>query len=310
MRVQNNITIFSGDTRNNAQAEWENKEGTDSRGQKGSTIYAGNFLREFPMRERIQQKRAQAQQRAMKIVQDAWDGDRQLDDEIKMSEEESEALREENKEVLDNLKDVNQRMEELRRTFGVERDSEEQRELEHMISVRRSPCLDTSESTLTEYQKRALELEKQAAGYRKQLAENNGIIKENSEVAKAIRKERLKSHVMVDAQGEAEKVMESSRDEIVGLVMEEAKEHLDEEQEEKEEQAEAIEEKKEEQEEIQEKRDEREEELEALIEEMPVQEMTDLQQKVDEVRLQVQKVLAEANLAVEDVKGVKVDASV
>ena len=41
-----------------------------------------------------------------------------------------------------------------------------------------------------------------------------------------------------------------------------------------------------------------------------MQEMTDLQQKVDEVRLQVQKVLAEANLAVEDVKGVKVDASV
>ena len=38
--------------------------------------------------------------------------------------------------------------------------------------------------------------------------------------------------------------------------------------------------------------------------------MTDLQQTVDEVKQQVQKVLAEANLAAEDVKGARVDASV
>lgn len=310
MRLQNHITIFSGDTRNNVQAEWVNKEGTDSYDKKSRTVYAGNFLKEFPMRERIQQKKAQAQQRAMKIVQDAWDGDKQLDDEIKVREEESRELRRDNQAVLENLKDVNQRMEDLRRSFGVERDSEEQQELERMIRFRRSARVDISGRKPTEYQKRALELEDEAAGYRMQLAMNNGKIKENSEVAKAIRKERLKSHVMVDAQEEADNVMESVRDEILGLVTEEAKEYLDEEQEKREEQAEAIQEKKEELEEIQEKRDEREEELEELIEEMPVEEITDLQQTVDEVKRQVQKVLAEANLAAEDVKGATVDASV
>ncbi len=310
MKLQNNITVFSGDTRNNVQAEWKNKEGTDSYDKKSRTIYAGNFLKEFPLRERIQQKRAEAQQRAMKIVQDAWDADRQLDNEIKMREEESEKLRQDNQAELENLKDVNRRSEELREAFGVDRNSEEQQELERMIQDRRSGRVSLSEEEPTEYQRRALALEDEAARYRSNLAANNGKILENGEYAKAIRKERLKSHTMVDAQAEAENVMESLTDEIVGLVTEEAKEHLDEEQEKREEQAEKIEEKKEELEEIQEKRDEREEELEKLLEEMPVEEMTDLQQTMDEVKQQIQKVLAEANLAAEEVKGAKVDASV
>lgn len=310
MKVQNNITIFSGDTRNNVQEEWKNKEGTDSCDKKSRTIYAGNFLKEFPLREKIQQKRAEAQQRAMKIVQDAWDADRQLDNEIKMREEESEKLREDNQAELENLKDVSRRSEELREAFGVDKDSEEQQELERMIQDRRSGKISLSKKEPTEYQRRALALEDEAARYRSQLAANNGKILENSEVNAAIRKERLKSHTMVEAQAEAENVMESLTDEIVGLVTEEAKEHLDEEQEKREEQAEKIEEKKKEQEEIQEKRDEREKELEELIEEMPVEEMANLQQTMDEVKQQIQKVLNEANLAAEDVKGAKVDASV
>ncbi len=310
MKVQNNITVFSGDTRNNVRAEWVNKEGTDSFDQKSRTIYVGNFLKEFPLRERIQQRRAEVQQRAMKIVQDAWDGDRQLDKEIKMREEESRELREDNKEQLENLKDVSRRMEELRESFGIDRGSEEQRELERMIQERRSGNVSLSEKEPTEYQRRALLLEKEGAEYRSRIAANNGQILMNSEETKAIRRERLKSHTMVDAQVQAEDVMESLTDQVVGMVAEEAKEHLDEEQEKREEQAEKIEEKREELEEVQEKRDEREEELEEIIEDMPVEDMTNLQQTMDEVKRQVQKVLAEANMAVEDVKGAKVDTAV
>ena len=299
MNVQNNITVFSGDTRNNAQAEWANKEATESCDKKSKTIYAGDFLKEFPLRERIQQKKSEAQQRALKIVSDAWGMDKQIDDEIKVREEESKVLQEDNQEALENLKDVNQRMEELRDAFGISPDSEEQQELERIIQRRKSPTVSLEEEELTEYQKRALALDDEATFYRKQIAANNGKILENSEVNAAIRKERVKSHAMVDAQKDAEEVMDASRDTAIGLVMEEAKEHLDEEQE-----------KKEEQEEIQEKRDEREAELEELIEEIPVEEMTDLQQTMDEVKQQIQKVLNEVNLAAEDIKGAKVDMTV
>lgn len=310
MNVQNNITVFSGDTRNNAQAEWANKEATESYDKKSKTIYAGDFLKEFPLRERIQQKKYEAQQRALKIVGDAWDMDKQIDDEIKVREEESKVLREDNQEALENLKDVNQRMEDLRDAFGISPDSEEQQELERIIQRRKSPTVSLEEEELTEYQRRALALDDEATFYRNQIAENNGKVLENDYTIKAIRKERIKSHTMVDAQKDAEEVMDAARDTAVGLVMEEAKEHLDEEQEKREEQAEAIEEKKEEQEEIQEKRDEREEELEELIKDMPVEEAANLDQTMEEVKQQIQKVLNEVNLAAEDIKGAKVDAMV
>ena len=200
MNVQNNITVFSGDTRNNAQAEWANKEATESCDKKSKTIYAGDFLKEFPLRERIQQKKSEAQQRALKIVSDAWGMDKQIDDEIKVREEESKVLQEDNQEALENLKDVNQRMEELRDAFGISPDSEEQQELERIIQRRKSPTVSLEEEELTEYQKRALALDDEATFYRKQIAANNGKILENSEVNAAIRKERVKSHAMVDAQ--------------------------------------------------------------------------------------------------------------
>ena len=70
MKVQNNITVFSGDTRNNAQLG--KTENGSAREENSKTFYAGNLMNEFSLRDRIQQKKAQDQERAMKIVGDAW----------------------------------------------------------------------------------------------------------------------------------------------------------------------------------------------------------------------------------------------
>ena len=83
MKVQQNITIFTGDTQNNAQAEKAKSAQTSN--EKNKTIYAGNLLTEFPLRDRIQQRKAQAQERASKIVGDALDGDRKIDEQIQQS---------------------------------------------------------------------------------------------------------------------------------------------------------------------------------------------------------------------------------
>ncbi len=319
MNIQNNITVFAGDTRNNAQAEWTKKEATDSYDKESKTIYAGNFLKEFPMRERLQQKKAAAQERAMKIVGDAWDADKVIDDEIRQRQEHIRELREDNKDAMESLKEFRQMEDDLREGFGVKANSQEQLDLE--LLKRNGPGYKPTEEEkerlaairengMTEYQCRALELDKTASHYRKIVAANNVAVAEESEVIEGIRAERNKYHGMLDAQAQAEDMLAAARDEIIGLVAEEAKEHLDEEQEKREEQAEAIEEKREEQEEILEKREEREEELEELIEDMPVKEMTDMSQTVEEVKQQVQKVLNQANLLEEDIKGTKVDLNV
>lgn len=319
MRLQNNITVFSGDTRNNAQAEWVKKEGTYSSDKKSRTVYAGNFLKEFPMREKLQQKKAEAQQRAMKIVGAVWDADKVIDDEIRQREEHIRELYEDNKDAMESLNEFRQMEDDLREGYGVAADSQEQLDLE--LLKRSGPGYKPTEEEkerlaairedgMTEYQRRALEIDKVASYYRKVIAVNNGAAYDESKVIRNIRAERNKYHTMLDAQDQAEDVMAAARDEIIGMVEEEAKEHLDEEQENREEQAEAIEEKREEQEEILEKREEREEELEELIEDMPVQEMTDLSQTIDEVKQQIQKVLNEVNLLDEDIKGAQVDLNV
>ena len=321
MKVQNNIIVFAGDTRNNKQAENADTASRNSQ-EKNKTIYAGSLLREFPLRDRIQQRRAQAQERAMKIVGDTWNGDKKIDEELNRSRERIRELQASNKDAQDSIRDLKAESEALAELYQVDPDSEEQQDLELLKKAQAASrpfsgiklteeegerLAEIQDKELTEYQTRQLEINKRVWDYQETISLTNRKIEVENAVIRGIRLERLKKDPMLEAQQEAETVMEAARDEAVGMIVDEAKEHLDEEQEEKEEEAEAIREKNEELEEIQEKRDEREEELEQLIKDMPVEEMTDLNQTVEEVKQQIQKVLNEVNLIEEDIKGAKVD---
>ena len=101
--------------------------------------------------------------------------------------------------------------------------------------------------------------------------------------------------------------MEAARDEAIGMIVEESREHLDEKQEDEKAEAEAIKEKKEEQEQILEKRKEREDDLEELMEEMPLEEMSDLKNAQTEIQQEIQNLVSKMNLVAEDIKGAKGD---
>ncbi len=338
MKVLNNITVFTGDTRSSAQAERTAEDGRRQDG-RNKTIYAGNFLTEFPMRDRIQQRKAQAQERALKIVSDAWDGDRQIDDEIGRSRERIKDLKAQYKElqeVKNNLKSGQERPEKEEDTVSVGWEDPEAEFMEKAYTARLFPWaevefteeeakrfeeMDTEE--ITGYMKERLE--KQTAAWKPAGVVGSAdpgdeidrlmfkIVKEiemENAVIRGIRGEQRKHHSMADAQKQAEDVMAAARDEIVGLVVEEAKEHIDEEQEKREEESEAIKEKKEEQEKILEERKEKEEELEELMEDMPIEEMADLKNMQEEIRQEVQNIVSKMNLVAEDIKGTMVDTVV
>lgn len=338
MRVGNNITVFSGDTQNNVQADAARERGASDAGNasggKNKTIYAGNFLVEFPLRDRISQRRAQAQERALKIVSDAWDGDRQIDDEIKRSRDRIKDLKEEYKELADMKSAMGAEQEKSEETKQLPaEDPEEAAFMEKAYRAKLFPWAEVDfteeeaqrfaemdEEQITDYMKN--KMERLTAGWQSSGTMSAGSVVDaimydlktqieiENAVVRGIRGEQRKQHSMVDAQKQAEDVMAASRDEIMGLVMEEAKEHIDEEQEKREEESEAIKEKKEEQEEILEERKEREEELEDLIEDMPIEEAENLKNVQAEIRQEVQNVLNKMNLMMEDIKGAKVDANV
>ena len=171
------------------------------------------------------------------------------------------------------------------------------------------------EKGLTEYQRRALELEEHIWVNRREIYNNengtkteNGIVTENA-VIRGIREERRKVHSMVDSKKQAEEIMESAGDEIVNMAVNDAKEHLEAEQEERQEEAAEIKEEKEKQEEILEKRKEKEDGLDELMEDMSVSQMTNADQTLSEVKRQIQNIVNEMNLVVEDIKGAQVDTS-
>ena len=281
MRIQQNITVYTGDTQSGAQTENVQEKNSSADKSRSQTIYAGNLMENLTLQERIQRKKEQAQAQALKIVNEAWDVDKEVDGEIGKSKDHIEELQADYREAQEKLSQILEEREKLGENVLADADSEEQQALSDMEQRYR----ETADKA------------------------KQGIETENA-VIRGIRGERRKHHPMADAQREAKEVLEAARDEIIGMVVQEAKDYVDGEQEKREETSEAIKEKKEEQEEILEKREEREEEFEELMEDLPLEEAVDLENVQDEIRQEIQNIMSKMGLAAEDIKGAKVDTSV
>ncbi len=244
--------------------------------QRKNTIFAGDL----PMnQEPIALRRQQAQKKAMKLVQDAWNVDRKTDQSIAGYKELAEQQRKEVELNQDRVAECEARKENLREGYGVEADSQEQKDLE-LLERAYYPGMYDEEFTeeeqnrvhelknkpLTEYQQRCLEIdgEKRVFESRAQSAESG--VAAYGGAARSMELERLKYHKMTDAQNKAKKVMEQASGEIQGMLWEEAKDHVDETYEEQREEAKKEAEEKEAQEEKIELRKEQKELMEARVE--------------------------------------------
>ena len=127
--------------------------------------------------------------------------------------------------------------------------------------------------------------------------------------------DQLKSQDMLKAGEAADSMLEASDKEILGMLIQEGKDSIDEKMEEEKEKAEEASEKREEQQErideAKEKRKEQQEILEAdrktdtLENSMQLQKSSDSQ--MDEAQKQVNKILKDNNLMNEDIKGIEID---
>lgn len=280
MKVERNITVFAGEPEQARRPEQSGKAQSGEEKKNSSIIYAGNLQGDMSVRDRIQQKKEQAQKQAMKVVQEAWDGDRAIDDDLNQRRERIRELNQSGKESRDRIAELMGQQDKLREN-GVAEDSEDYRNLEERIKTEQDVINKNEQQVLME----------------------NAVIR-------GTRLERLKHHHMADAQKEAEEIKKAAGDEILGMLMEDAKKHVDEEQEEREEKAEKIREKKEEQEELIEKRREDRSELEELIEDMPVDEILDLAKTQEEIQQEVKDIMNKMALVSEDIKGAVVDTNV
>lgn len=290
MKVEQNMTIFAGEEPDFAHVVKAGKN-PEKENKERKTVFAGNFQGNQTLQERIRQRKEKARQEALKIVRDAWAGDQAIDRGMDESREHIAKLQEENLQIHGEMRDIDEKRQELMEVYGVTEDTPKELQPE-------------------EYRERMQELDDREKHNQKILDKNKRDIMVENAVIRGTKQEKLKrdpQHTMVGAKEQADEVLEAAGDEIVGMVMDAARDHLDEEQEKREERAEKIEEKKEEMEELQEKRDERQEELEELIEDIPVDEMLELERTKDNIRQEVQNIVDKMKLVAEDIKGTMVD---
>lgn len=239
-------------------------------------------------------RKQRAQKKAMKVVGDAWAADKKIDLKI---QERIDRIQEFKKNIDENMgliRDYKMCKEDLRETYGINADSQEQKDLElmekaglhHVLLGREYKIADMlwyapfieevnldvltkeeqerlaeiADESLTEYQLRAMKVDGRISGCDIEIDKaHKKIMMENDEI-RAIKNERLKDHTMVDAQKEAKEIMEDAGKEAIGILIGESKDHIDEKIEEKKEEAkEKAEEKEEKEEKLEEQREEKEE---------------------------------------------------
>lgn len=261
----------------------------------------------------IAEKRKEAQEKAWKVVSDAWDTDKAIDKKVEDRQNHYNEMLAIKEEAQRHLKDINDQLDTIKEEYGITEDSK---------------FKDWPE----EYKQRYLELNKQAAEFKKQIYDADKLMKDDIADIKAITIERLKSDPMTDAQKTAEAIEAAANEEIIGMAIEEAKDHIDEKMEEAVEKAEE----KAKEEELKEEKLENIREMKALqkamiegtkeaareaearqqenkMPELPLDELMKLTQvntETDKAQQSLNEIKYSMNLLEADLKGIKIDEEV
>lgn len=320
MKVENKSIFMGDDTLKSRHAEGNNKDKTQSTKALSGVAFKEKL-------DPIAQKKKKAMQQAMKIIGDAFAKETKLDDELNERRQKVKDLKGEIGDFNKEIRSIESEREALRETYGVAEGSEEEKDLQLLareaekdfkgkkVSFTEEEEKRLSEihkKGLTEYQERSLEMKKSEKYYSDAVYDDEMELRTENAIIIQTKLERLKYHPMLDAREKADEVLDAASDEILGMLIAEGKEHVDEELEEK---IEAAKEKKEEKEEFEErieKAKEKEEDEKKLTEEI-LEDVADLQagnMDLSNAQEQVKEMLSNLKILEEDIKGAAVDKEV
>lgn len=296
----------------------------------GRNIFGGNFNQNLDINAKVEQKRKQAQKQAMKLIMEAVNKDKEaLDARNELTELRDQKVA----EVIEgngSIKSFEEQKEQLRQQYGVAEDSDEQKDLELLQKYQNSIGGANSENFTeeeldrlrelqnaprTEYQNRVLEINQAQVAAQNKVNKSEQEIRALSAGIYDMKSEQLKSKTMLEAKESADNLIEVTEDEIVGMLVQDAKDKVDEKAEEEKEKAEEVAEKKEEQEERLEEQKEKREDLEELL--IGAVENSKLKQEIEAVqsvpnsvadaKVAIFNMLEEQGLVADDLKGIEID---
>lgn len=284
-------------------------------GKEEKTGKAGSVSLAHKAQDPIAQRKAQAFEKARKIVSDAFAGEKKIDAELQELRDLSARLTEDNKEKLDQISQNKQEMDELQKYYGVPADSQQQKDLEILMKNNDSlydPSVRLTEEEQkryqeimvegqTEYQSRMMERYSENNRLEREMQENLAAIKANGSALRFVKGERLKSNPIGEAEDAADKLLKAESEAITGEIVGNALDHMQEELQEKVEEAEKQAEQKAE---LEERIEQVQEKGEEQVKTIEPEEIVQIQ---EQIQAEIDKVLEELKLLAEDLKGNSID---
>ncbi len=316
----NNTSIFMGDgvfgTSNTSERSNNNPSKSSGISINGSSFAMQN--------DPIAAKREEARKKAMKIIGDAFDNDRKIDEDLDARSEHIRKLKAVQNDANKAISEIESDRAALRDEYGIDVDSQEEKELQLLEKEFRAhqkgsdvqmayedmeEIAKIKAKGLTEYQSRSMEMLDYEKPYLDAAYEAKAGIEEENLTIAAIKRELPKNTAMLKAQDRADAIEDAASKEIMGMLVDEAKEHIDEEAKEAEEKAK---EKQEKEEELQEKIDaarERRKEEEELTEDIveSAQDLNVTTANINDAQKDIKDMMNKLALVEEDMKGAAVD---
>lgn len=298
---------------------------------KNLTLSAGNITcRGSQLESRIQQKRDQARKQAMKLINDAWDADKKAADGIDALNKDKQNQLNRLSEYKQSLKEADEREKQLQEEYNIDSDSQEQKDLELLKKYQNysngSDYADFSKEEVerlkelqntprTEYQDKALMLNGYRGEVRNQISMAEYKLMAISESVHDSKIDRLKSQDMLKADDSADRILDAAEKDVLGMVIDDAKENTDKKMEEEQKKAEEAAKKRDEQQErIDDSKQDAREQREIIRNDAKT-DMLDINNglsgkdvnNVEEVQKHIQKMLNDEKLINEDLKGIRID---
>lgn len=191
----------------------------------------------------VEEKRKKAKSMAMQLMLDVYKTDKKLDDTAEEKNAHAKKLYAENEEARRMIADIKKEKDNTNELYGVTEDSGEAKDLDILRRGRDSmgnlqAALSDEEYArykelyadgLSDYHQRMLSLDNDEKIYNKQISDNMNEIVSDYAFTRNLAIERLKSHDMLDAKKQGEKLEEAASKEIIGQVMQDAVDNIDEE---------------------------------------------------------------------------------
>ncbi len=313
------------------------KKREEKENRKGSVMPGGQF-------DPIEQKKAIAKKQAYKIVRDALANELKMDSTVQEVKDHADRLRAELETAQNEIGRIEKEKEAWREECGVDADSQEQKDLEllekreaygrgdlskALTEEEEKRLAEIDEQGYTEYQKRALALEKHKTPYEDTVNKAEAGIMADNAMIRGTRLARLKKDLIRKAQNEAEDALAAASEEVIGMLVDEAKGHMDEKSEEMQEKAEERVEEKEQQQEKIDAAKEKKAQMEALADPEKAKEdcpadtrtgaamtdpVTETMVRLDSQRAdyqqEIEEMMRKMSLMAEDIKGIKVDETI